>query len=391
MKPEIRVHRHIDEIDPALWDEPLDADDLQATHRFVSACQHAALEDAEYRHLVILEGGRVAGTASLFRMHVSLELLAGRGVRHGVQAMRRLAADFCRWPVLFGGLPVSFGGSCLRVAATGDPRLVAAAVSEALSAFARETGTRFQCIKELDPAEEERFAPPLAEHGFFAAPSLPSCWLPVRWTSWNAYLAAMRAPFRRQLVASARHLEDAGARIRLVDDYRPQAPAIFRLYRNVMERAPHQLEQLNEQFLVALKTRLGEAARAVLVERDEELLAAAILLESPRQLTFLIAGIDYQRNRETHAYLGLVATMVAEAIRTGKRRLLLGQTSYYLKGRLGALTSPRRIFIRHGHPLAHRMLRGARGMLFPERRLAALRVFRDETMAGPSARRGEPG
>jgi predicted N-acyltransferase len=373
---EVRIHRRIADVDPRLWDQPLDAGDLQASHRFVSACEAAGLEDAEYRHILLVEEGRVLATASLFRMQVALELLAGTAVRRGVRAVRRLAPGFLRMPVLFCGLPVSFGGSCLRVAAGADPALAAAAVSDALSAFARDTDTPFQCIKELSPEEEARVAPPLRAHGFWSAPSIPFCWLPIRWSSWPAYVADMRAPFRRQLQSAARRLQQAGGRIRRVDDYRGDAARIFRLYRDVMDRAPYQLEQLNERFFLTLKENFGASARAVVVERGSELLAVAIVLESARELTFLIAGIDYAHNRATSAYLALCAEMVAEAIRTGKARVALGQTSYYIKGRLGALTSPRRILIRHARPTTQRLLRATSRWLFPDRQYPALPVFK---------------
>ena len=254
-----------------------------------------------------------------------------------------------------------------------------------MAAFARETDTPFQCVKELAPDEEASFGAPLHEQGFLAAPSLPFCWLPIPWARWDDYVAALRAPFRRQLLASQRRLEASGARVRRVDDFRPDVPRLFALYENVMARAPYQMERLNQPFFTALKEQLGAAARAVLIERGGELLAAAIVLESPHELTFLIASIDYRLNRDTHAYLALVAEMVAEAIRAGKRRLALGQTSYYLKGRLGAQTASRRLFVRHGRPWAHRLLRASAGLLFPDRRFAALPALKPPAPAPRAA------
>ena len=119
--PEVRVFRHIDEIDPALWDQPLGADDLQASHRFVSACQRSGVEDATYRHVLVLRGGRAVGTASLFRMEVSLDLLGGAAIRHTARVVRKVWRPFLRLPVMFCGLPVSFGASCIRAADRATP------------------------------------------------------------------------------------------------------------------------------------------------------------------------------------------------------------------------------------------------------------------------------
>src|SRR5262249_34058365 len=151
--------------------------------------------------------------------------------------------------------------------------------------------------------------------------------------------------------------ERSGLTVRKVEDFGPWCPQIFDLYEQVMERAPYQLEHLNLPFLQRLNEAFGAQAQALLVEREGRLLAAAILLSSPRVLTFLIAGIDYALNREHGAYLNLVSEVVAEAIRAGSPLLELGQTSYQLKGRMGAFTEPRHLFIRHSSPFWHSVMR----------------------------------
>jgi Acetyltransferase (GNAT) domain len=213
------------------------------------------------------------------------------------------------------------------------------------------------------------------------APSIPFCALRLRWPSPDSYVDAMRASYRRQLRASSRALARAGAHIRRVDDYQPQIPELYRLYRQVMDRAPLQLEQLTLAFFGALKRRFGATSHALLVERDGAILASALVLESPTAHTFLIAGIDYAHHRQTHAYLALVAELIARAIAGGKKLIALGQTSYDLKRRLGADTSPRQIFLRHEQPLAHGLLRLSSGLLFPRRSYPALPVFKGPPLA----------
>ena len=101
----------IDQIPPAMWDALVDDDDLQASHRFVRICQRSGVEEAEYRHILLSRGGRTVATATLSRMDVRVELLAGPGLQRPVNAARRLFPRLLRVPVILGGLPVSFGQS----------------------------------------------------------------------------------------------------------------------------------------------------------------------------------------------------------------------------------------------------------------------------------------
>jgi hypothetical protein len=157
-----------------------------------------------------------------------------------------------------------------------------------------------------------------------------------------------------------------------------EAPRIFPLYEQVMDHASFQLERLNLAFFQHLATGLGDRTSAIRVEREGALLAAAVLVHCPETLTFLLAGIDYAHNRQSQAYLTLAAEIVAQAIRLGAKRLDLGQTTYDLKGRLGAEMSPRWIFIRCPNPAVHLTLRAASGALFPAVLPTPRRVFKDD-------------
>lgn len=373
---EVRAFRHIDDVDPAEWDGFLGEDDLQATHAFVKACQDSGVEQAAYRHLLVMNGGRVAGLATLSVMTVSLDLLTTGALRGLIRFVRRGVRGFLRVPVALCGLPVSFGDSCVRIAPGVEAKPVVLAVAAALEDFAREHRAGVMGFKELSP---EQAAPleALPAAGYFHAPSLPFCSLRVQWKTFDEYLGSMRSGYRRQVVAAQRRAEVAGLSVRRVEDFSPQCAEIFRLYEQVMDRVPFQLERLNLAFFQRLNEALGPRCQAMLVERGQTLLAAGVLLYAPGALTFLLAGIDYADLREHGAYLLLLNGLVAEAIRTGKPWLHLGQTSYALKGRMGATLSPRSLYVRHRSPAWHALLRSSSSLLFPEYREDPRRVFRD--------------
>jgi predicted N-acyltransferase len=360
--------------DPAAWDAVLDPDDLQTTHRFISVCQRARVESATYRHLMVLGDGEVNAVASFSRMNVRIELLSPTPFRSLVNRARRWAPRLLQVPVAFCGLPVSFGRPCLALRRGADRAAIVSILARELQAWAEETGADILCFKEFPP-QEERDVASLASLGYIRATSLPSCHLELGWPTFDAYVGAMRTGYRRQLEQTLRQRERQGLSVRTVEDFGAACESLFALYQQIMDRAPYQLERLNLRFFEGLND-LGSETKAVLLEQEGRLGAAAILLVGPRVVTFLLAGIDYSIDRRCQAYPNVVIETVAEAIRCGATRLEMGQTSYDLKRRLGAVTESRGLYIRYRRPVRHALVRAASGLLFPTHTLAPRRVFR---------------
>jgi predicted N-acyltransferase len=371
----VQSYSDIADVDPQEWDALLAPDDVLSTHRFIGVCQKARVADAAYRHVAVHDGKQLLAIASLCRMEVALDLLSSGVVRGVIQRARRLRHTFLRVPVAFCGLPVSVGQSCLRIRPGADAPAITRLVAQELESWAHSTGTAVLCFKEF-AAQEQPAAEPLLEHGYFRAASMPSCSLDIAWPTFEEYVGAMRAGYRRQLLASLRARDRLGLTVRRVIAWDAQCARIFPLYEQVMDRAPFQLERLNLAFFQRLAADLGDRTSVILVERDGALLAAAVLLHAPGVLTFLFAGIDYAHNRQAHAYLTLVAEVVAEAIRSKAARLELGQTTYDLKQRLGAGPSPRWLYIKCLNPALHVTLRAASGALFPAISPPPRRVFK---------------
>lgn len=371
----VQAHADIAEVNPHEWDALLVPDDVLATHRFIGVCQRSRVADASYRHVTVHQGEQLVAIASFCLLPVALDLLSTGVVRRAIQGVRRLRRGFLRVPVAFCGLPVSFGQSSVRLRPGADAPAIAGLLAQELESWAQGAGAAVLCFKEFAPWERP-LVEPLTERGYFRAPSLPSCTLSTPWRTFEEYAGTMRAGYRRQLLASLRARDSLGLTLRRVTAWEAEATRIFPLYEQVLDRAPFQLERLNLAFFQRLAADLGEETSALLVERDGALLAAAVLLQAPGALTFLLAGIDYAHHPQSQAYLTLVVELVAEAIRRGASRLELGQTTYDLKGRLGAGTSARWLYVRCPNRAVHLALRVASRALFPRISPRPRRVFK---------------
>jgi predicted N-acyltransferase len=372
---DVRIVRSIDDVSAAEWDSVVAPDDVQTGHAFVRACQHSGIEDARYWHLMIHRGGELAGVATLSLVDIQLDLLSTGLTRRAVSAVRRARPSLLRPAVLLCGLPVSAGRPCLAIRDPADTQHVLRAIATAMDRIGAEAGAGLHCVKEFTDREAAALDG-LGAHGYFRAVSLPSFRMDIAWHSFEEYLSGMRSGYRRQVNATLHARARNGLRIRRVDDWRSECARIFALYEQVVDRAEFRLERLNQAFFENLAAWLPERTGAILVERDDRLVAAAVLLRSRNQLTFFMAGIDYARNRECSAYLNLVLELVAEAIRTRTPSLELGQTSGALKSRLGARGEARHLYFRCPSTLAHAAFRATSSVLFPLSLPPQRRVFR---------------
>jgi hypothetical protein len=380
---EVRVFRGIDDVHATEWDSIVPPDDVQASHAFIRACQHARVEDAEHWHLMMYRAGELAGVATLSLVGIRLDLLATGLTRRTIRAVRRVRPSLLRPAVLLCGLPVSAGRPCLAIRGPEDAPHVLRALGDVMARIGAEAGADLHCVKEFTDAEAGVMGG-LEAHGYFHAASLPSFRLPIAWRSFDEYLADMRAGYRRQAQLLLRARARARLRIRRVDAYERECHRIFPLYEQVIDQAEFRLERLNLRFFENLARYLPNRTAAIMVEREDRLLAVAIMLRTPNELTFLMAGIDYARNRECSAYLNLVLEIVAEAIRTGAGSLELGQTSPALKARLGARAEARHIYFRCPSRMGHTAFRSTASALFPLADSPRRRVFR--SAAGSTAR-----
>jgi hypothetical protein len=379
---EVRVFRSIDDISAAEWDSIVPPDEVQTSHAFIRACQHARVEDAEHWHLMMYRTGELAAVATLSLVGIRLDLLSTGLVRRTIRAVRNVRPSLLRPAVLLCGLPVSAGRPCLAIRRPQDAPHVLRALGEVMARIGAEAGADLHCVKEFTDAEAGVMGG-LEAYGYFHAASLPSFRLPMTWHSFDEYLADMRAGYRRQVQLLLRARARSGLRIRRVEAYGPECHRIFPLYEQVIDQAEFRLERLNLQFFENLARYLPDRTNALLVEREDRLLAVAILLRSPDRLTFFMAGIDYARNRECSAYLNLVLEVVAEATRTGVRTLELGQTSPALKARLGARAEARHLYFRCPSIIGHAAFRSTASVLFPLADAPRRRVF--HSAAGSAA------
>lgn len=368
-----RLFERADQIDPIRWDGV--GEDPFSRHALLAALEGSAQPDVQMSYAAFEDArGHWIACAPFARIPIDGGRLTHGLFRRSIGAIRRMDPSFLRTTLMICGTPLSVGNPPIRIAAGIGPLVAFRAASELLRELAEDAAAPWRAFKEL-PARWLDAAASLRQEGWALAPSEPNSILPLPWTHYADYIAALRHPYRARLRKAAAKLQEAGivARVGPLADY---DATDHRLYEAVVERAAIQLERLTPAFFSGLG-RVLPASTALLrfVRCGQTVGWVAILLD--RGCAYdLFHGIDYEANRTADLYFNQIAGTIRFAIDSGARALSLGQSTEIAKARFGGWPVPLWILLRHRTGMLQTTLRWATPLLFPEKAIPEHHVFR---------------
>lgn len=366
---------------PDAWEALRHEAQVGVARPVLQALEHAALPGLSTRYLVARRGAAVVAGAALHR--VAIDLAAQRfGWAEDLsrQARRLGRTDLLRFRALMCGLNVSQGRDDV-VAAGPPPEEVILAIAAHAEEAAEAQDLDGVVFGHIHPDRLPAFAP-LAAHGYVRLPSLGYASLPIRWRSLDAYLAELRAGYRRQARADLARRDRAGVEAAPDLDLAAHAEAFAPLYAAVVSRAEHRIETLNAAFFGALAAAWPGGVELLGLRRGGTLVAGAVVARAGRRLSCLEVGVDDALREEAGLYQALLLALVERACALGVERLDLGQTALDAKTRLGAEVAPTWLLVKARSPLVAAALRVEQGgwtEATPERH-----VFRGTRPAAPA-------
>lgn len=268
--------------------------------------------------------------------------------------------------LLVAGNLMSWGFHGVAFAAGEDPAQVWPGVAEALYRLRRAerlTGqTNLVLIKDITARESGVEA--LKRFSYRPLETEPNMVLDIHpaWRSYDDYLAALDAKYRRNSKDQLKKLAAAGCTVEPLSDLARHAVRLHELYLAVHHNAPVRLVTLRESYLPQLAATLGENFRCNIVRRGTEILGFVTVLRDGDEAIAYYIGFDRAAAAEgLPIYLRLLHSTIGDAIRWGCKRLSLGRTALEPKAALGAKPEPMAVWMRHRIPALNWMLRGALG------------------------------
>jgi predicted N-acyltransferase len=372
----VKRFQSIHDIQESLWNSINSDNEFFHDHRFIQSIEDAGMNDCKFWYLLFYSGTGPVGSAALSAFKVSLDLFLGAISQKLIRRVRRLFAGFFKIDVLFCGLPISIGKYNLVIADPSYTEDILSALVEEMTGICRDEKIKFMCVKEFY-GDRVQTMDRLVEYGFFRAPSLPYVRMPLHWSGFEDYLNALRHTYRRQIKNGLKKMSSASPGPVLILGKRDVCSArqFFELYREVMEHAGVQLEILNQSFFEHLFIKMHDHIEILVFQRGSEVLGAALLCPVGKTLTFLLVGLDYSKRDDYDVYFNLIYGIIKIALERGCSELNLGQTSYYIKQRIGGTCIPAYFYLKSLSPPVHSCLKILRKFLFPELNLPIHNVF----------------
>ena len=264
--------------------------------------------------------------------------------------------------VLVCGNLLSWGSHGIAMREGEDPERVWPAVAEALYRVRRADRLSGQpslvLVKDL---EENKWSgiESLERFSYRPLETEPNMLLtlPAGCRSYDDYLAALTARYRKTAKKTAQAIEKAGLQVETLNDLTPHADRIHELYLKVHGRARIRLVTLHPQYISALAGLLGEQFRCTTIRDGDEILGFVTTLKDGDVAVGYYIGFDAAANQEHPIYFRLLQAVVDDAIRLGCRRISLGRTALEPKAKLGAEPVTTCCWLRHRIPVMNLVVR----------------------------------
>ena len=352
---------------PEEWDSLTASASFFLSRPYLELLETVLPEDVAPRYALAYRDGMPIAAVAMQTVTIRLDRLKKKSSRKsesplseeasGPPALGQLGAR-----VLVCGNLLSWGSHGVALRQGEDPATVWPAVAEALYPVRRADRLHGQSNLVLVKDLEEGTWSGIESLERFSYRSLETepniiLTLPEACRSYDDYLGALTARYRKVAKKTVQAIEKAGLQVETLSDFSPHAERIHELYLSVHGRARIRLVTLHAQYLSALVVLLGEQFRCTTIRDGDHLLGFVTTLKDGDVAVGYYIGFDDVVNREHPIYFRLLQAVVEDAIRLGCRSISLGRTALEPKAKLGAKPVTTCCWLRHRIPVMNLVVR----------------------------------
>jgi len=367
----------VDFLDPARWDCITSGSTVFLSRDLLRAVEQHGPDNIAPRYVMVFRDNEPVAALAAQIVTVTGEHLRRAPdapgqktslIRRALKPAAVAATANLRERILVAGNLLSWGFHGISFAPGEDPAALWPAIAEALYRLRRAeklTGqTNFVLVKDVTDAQHGLDV--LHQFSYRPLETEPNMVLSIdsAWRSYDDYLAALDAKYRRNSKDQLKKLTAAGCTIGLLTNLEPHSRSIHTLYKAVQGKASVRLVTLGESYLPALSRALGDRFRCTGIRRGEDLLGFVTTIRDGDTAIAYYIGFDRAAAAEgLPVYLRLLHTTIGDAISWGCRKLSLGRTALEPKAALGGKPEPMAVWMRHRVPAMNWLLRGLMGAI----------------------------
>jgi hypothetical protein len=209
----------------------------------------------------------------------------------------------------------------------------------------------------------------LMEEKMIKGRTLPTIILINHFLSWEDYLSAMRANYRRRINYLALPFSEIQKKKVACSDFDHR---MYNLYLEVLKRSKGKLETLSMAFFQKLPSNFSLTAFYF----TEKLIGWHITTAFNKKFYFFLGGLDYKENRKYNTYFNILFNVVREGICEGASLIDLGQTAEIPKLRLGGKLVEKTMLGYHSNRVMRKLMTSGKSLLEYTAEMEESRVFK---------------
>ncbi|MCW3104084.1 MAG: hypothetical protein JWO09_2524 [Bacteroidetes bacterium] len=211
-------------------------------------------------------------------------------------------------------------------------------------------------VKDFYPASLEH-ASELEEYKYHDFLVEPNMIVDIQWQTFEEYLGAMSKKYRNR----AKSIVKKGVALERKEfsaaEILANAAEIQTLFNNVHLKAKFRMVSVDSAYFAELKSTLSDKFSFTGYYHNEKLVGFRSAFTLNNELEAHFIGLDYEVNKELEVYQNILYDYIIEAIKLGKKQLILGRTASEIKSTVGAEAHELTCYIRHRNPLSNRIIK----------------------------------
>ncbi len=340
-----RIYKHINDVPVSLWNDLLTGKSRAFTHEFWQAIEQSGMNDFEYRYVLLTDDSdSPLALTCYYSITTDIAIFAPLTLRNILNTIRRLFPNFLKFRMIEWGTPITVSSPPFVVRDGVANDVVISHMHRLLMDTAKKEGHFLIVVRDFEgPAHASQ--PAFSKQGYHLVDSLPNTALDITWPTVDAYHGAMKSYYRSKLLKHLRRNHDNQVRHELVNDFDHLAEVLCAQWLVVHNQADEfQREVLTPTFYREFSRNLGDASKALLFYKGDELVGHALLLVDGAMLRWLYFGRTEAINDSLYLYVA--HAVIETAIALQATTLEMGLTTYAIKLDLGAQVRPIKIALR---------------------------------------------
>jgi hypothetical protein len=364
----------IDYMDPVRWDAVTRGGSFFLRRDVLRVIEVNGPKNVEPRYAMVFRDDKVVAVIAVQIVTVTGEHLrrdeaiaksapSKNLLRRILAPAARSAGSKLRERMLVAGNLLSWGFHGIGFLAGEDSVVLWPAIAEALYRIRRaeRLGGQTDFVMVKDVTAHQAGLEALRRYSYRALETEPNMVLALdpNWKSYDCYLAALDAKYRKKVKDQGKKLASAGCTVEALTDPRTHAARLHELYLAVQGNASVRLVTVRENYFSELARVAPDDFRCTVVKRGDHVIGFVTTVRDGETAIGYYIGFDRTAAAEgLPIYLRLLHATVSDAIAWRCTRLSLGRTALEPKAGLGARPEPMSVWVRHRIAPLNWILRG---------------------------------